>query len=45
MIHVGPEEWHFHGGSPDAPLIPVAGNGGAPEWEARLGNADHEEGF
>ena len=33
VIHVGPDEWHFHGGGADTPLVHVAVNGGgAPEW-------------
>src|SRR6266496_441661 len=33
VIHAGPDEWHFHGGTPATPLIHVAINGGgAPEW-------------
>jgi quercetin dioxygenase-like cupin family protein len=46
VIHVGPDEWHFHGGSPDAPVIHVAVNGGgAPEWGEPVTDAEYGEGF
>ena len=46
MIHVGPDEWHFHGASGDAPLVHVAINGGgAPEWDEPVTQAEFDEGF
>jgi len=46
VIHVGVDEWHFHGGTPEAPLIHVAVNGGgAPEWAEPVTNEEYEEGF
>lgn len=46
VIHVGPGEWHFHGGTLDAPLLHVAVNGGgAPEWGEPVTDADFGEGF
>jgi quercetin dioxygenase-like cupin family protein len=45
VIHVG-DEWHFHGGSPDAPMVHVAVNGdGAPEWGDPVTDEDYGEGF
>lgn len=44
VIHVGPDEWHFHGGAPDAPLIHVAVNGGgAPEWGDPVTDQEYDE--
>ena len=46
VIHVGPEAWHFHGGTPDAPLVHVAINGGgAPEWGDPVTDEEYAEGF
>jgi quercetin dioxygenase-like cupin family protein len=46
VIYVGSDEWHFHGGAPDAPLIHVAVNGGgAPEWGDPVGDPEYGEGF
>jgi quercetin dioxygenase-like cupin family protein len=46
VVHVGPEEWHFHGGGPDTPVVHVAVNGGgAPEWGDPVDDADYDEGF
>jgi quercetin dioxygenase-like cupin family protein len=46
VIHVGPDEWHFHGGTPATPLIHVAVNGGgAPEWGEPVSDQEFEEGF
>ncbi len=46
VIHVGPDEWHFHAGAPDAPLVHVAINGGgAPEWGDPVTDDEYEEGF
>jgi quercetin dioxygenase-like cupin family protein len=46
VIHVGADEWHFHGGTPDAPMVHVAVNGGgAPEWGDPVTDEDYAEGF
>jgi quercetin dioxygenase-like cupin family protein len=46
VVHVGPDEWHFHGGTPDAPLVHVAVNGGgAPEWGEPVTDEEYDEGF
>jgi len=46
VIHVGPDELHFHGGTTDTPLIHVAVNGGgAPEWGEPVSDDDFGEGF
>jgi quercetin dioxygenase-like cupin family protein len=46
VIHVGPDEWHFHGGTPDSPLVHLAVNGGgAPEWGEPVADGDYDEGF
>jgi quercetin dioxygenase-like cupin family protein len=46
VVHVGPEEWHFHGGTPSTPLVHVAVNGGgAPEWAEPVTDAEYEDGF
>ena len=46
VVHVGADEWHFHGATPDTPLIHVAVNGGgAPDWQGPVGEVDYEEGF
>jgi quercetin dioxygenase-like cupin family protein len=46
VIHVGPDEWHFHGGTRESPLVHVAVNGGgAPEWGEPVNDGDYDEGF
>jgi quercetin dioxygenase-like cupin family protein len=45
VIHVDPEEWHFHGGTPETPLIHVAVNGGSPEWGDPVSDDEFEESF
>jgi quercetin dioxygenase-like cupin family protein len=46
VIHVGADEWHFHGGDADAPMAHVAVNGGgAPEWGEPVTDDEYEEGF
>ena len=46
VIHVGGDEWHFHGGSPDAPMVHVAVNGGGvPEWGDPVTDEEYGEGF
>ena len=45
VIHVD-DEWHFHGGTPDSPLVHVAVNGGgAPEWGDPVTDEEYGEGF
>jgi quercetin dioxygenase-like cupin family protein len=46
VIHVAGDEWHFHGGAPDAPMIHVAVNGGgAPDWGDPVTDEEYGEGF
>jgi 4-carboxymuconolactone decarboxylase len=46
VIHVGPDEWHYHGGTPQSPLVHVAVNGGgAPEWADPVTDEEYAEGF
>ncbi|MGZ4129512.1 MAG: cupin domain-containing protein [Actinomycetota bacterium] len=46
VIHVGPDEWHWHGAEDDAPVTHVAVNGGgAPEWAEAVSDADYADGF
>lgn len=46
VIRVGPEEWHFHGGTPESPLVHVAVNGGgAPEWGDPVTDEEYAEGL
>ena len=46
VIHVGPDDWHFHGGGPETPLVHVAVNGaGTPEWGEPVTDAEYDEGF
>ena len=46
VIHVDGGEWHFHGGTPDSPLVHVAVNGGgAPEWSDPVTDEEYGEGF
>jgi len=46
VIHVGPDEWHFHGGTREAPLIHVAVNGGGDaEWGEPVTDQEFDEGF
>jgi quercetin dioxygenase-like cupin family protein len=46
VVHVGSDEWHFHGGLPDTPLVHLAVNGGgAPEWAEPVTDAEYAEGF
>lgn len=46
VIHVDGDEWHFHGGTPDSPLVHVAVNGGgAPDWGDAVTDQEYEEGF
>ena len=46
VIRVGPDEWHFHGGTPGTPLVHVAvTGGGAPDWGDPVTDDEYEEGF
>lgn len=46
VIHVGPGEWHFHGGTSTTPLVHVAVNGGgAPDWGDHVTDEEFAEGF
>jgi 4-carboxymuconolactone decarboxylase len=46
VVHVGPDEWHFHGATPDSPLVHLAVNGGGgPEWGESVSDAEYEESF
>ena len=46
VIRVQPGEWHFHGGTPDTPLVHVAVNGGGDaEWGDPVTDGEYAEGF
>ena len=46
VIHVGPDEWHFHGGTPVTPLVHVAINGGgSPDWGEPVTDDEYDDGF
>ena len=46
VIHVGPDEWHFHGGTPVTPLVHVAINGGgSPDWGEPVTDDENDDGF
>jgi quercetin dioxygenase-like cupin family protein len=46
VIHVGPDEWHFHGGTRETPLVHVAVNGGgAPELGDPVTDQEFDDGF
>ena len=46
VVHVGDDEWHFHGATPDAPLVHVAVNGGgAPDWGDPVTDEEYSESF
>ena len=41
-----PNEWHFHGGTPESPLVHVAINGGGDAiWGDPVTDEEYEEGF
>jgi quercetin dioxygenase-like cupin family protein len=46
VIHVTGDEWHFHGGTRQTPLVHVAVNGGgAADWGDPVTDEEYEEGF
>jgi quercetin dioxygenase-like cupin family protein len=46
VIHVEPGEWHFHGGTPEAPVVHVAINGGGDAiWGDPVTDEEYAEGF
>lgn len=46
VIHVGVGEWHYHGGTPDTPVVHVAVNGGgAPDWGEAVTDDEYGESF
>jgi quercetin dioxygenase-like cupin family protein len=46
VISVEPGEWHFHGGTPDSPLVHIAVNGGGDAiWGDPVTDEEYEEGF
>jgi quercetin dioxygenase-like cupin family protein len=46
VVHVGADEWHFHGAGPDTPMVHVAVNGGgAPQWGDPVTEKEYAEGF
>lgn len=46
VIHVGPREWHFHGGDGNAPMVHVAVNGGGSvDWGEAVTDEEYAEGF
>jgi 4-carboxymuconolactone decarboxylase len=46
VVHVRADEWHFHGGDADSPMVHVAVNGGGdPEWGEAVTDEEFAEGF
>lgn len=46
ILYVSPGEVHFHGGSPGAPMMHLAVNGGgAPDWGAEVTDEEYRRGF
>ena len=46
VIHVREGEWHFHGATPDHPLVHVAVNGGGDAvWGDPVTDEEYDEGF
>jgi quercetin dioxygenase-like cupin family protein len=46
VVYVSPDEWHFHGGGPQTPMVHVAVNGGgAPEWGDHVDPDEYSKGF
>jgi hypothetical protein len=45
VVRVSPDEWHFHGGDDDAPMIHVALHlGGNAEWGDPVTDEEYAEG-
>jgi quercetin dioxygenase-like cupin family protein len=45
VVRVGPDEWHYHGGDAEAPMIHVALNlGGSAEWGDPVTDDEYAEG-
>ena len=46
VVSVRPNEWHFHGGTPESPLVHVAVNGGGDAiWGDPVTDEEYDEGF
>jgi quercetin dioxygenase-like cupin family protein len=46
VVYVAAGEWHFHGGTPESPLIHVAVNGGGDAvWGDPVSDEEYHEGF
>ena len=46
VIHTPAGEWHFHRGSPDAPVVRLTENGGgSPEWVEPVRQEEYEPAF
>jgi quercetin dioxygenase-like cupin family protein len=46
VVHVPAGEWHFHGGTPDTPLVHfVVNGGGIPEWGEPVSDEEFGQGF
>ncbi|MDQ3661529.1 MAG: cupin domain-containing protein [Actinomycetota bacterium] len=44
VIYVGSDEWHFHGGGPQTPMVHVTVNGGGTtEWGERIKDDEYSE--
>ena len=46
VVYIAADEWHFHGGAPDSPIVHLAVNpGGGPEWSEPVTDDEYGEGF
>jgi quercetin dioxygenase-like cupin family protein len=46
VVSVQPNEWHFHGGAPDSPLVHIAVNGGGDAvWGDPVTDEEYDESF
>jgi quercetin dioxygenase-like cupin family protein len=46
VVRVDGDEWHFHGGTHQTPMVHVAVNGGgAPDWGDPVTDEEYGEGF
>jgi quercetin dioxygenase-like cupin family protein len=46
IVHIPPDEWHYHGGGPDSPMAHVSVTvGGPPEWGDPVTDQEYAEGF